>query len=530
VFDWVVTGGTVIDGSGQPATITDLGIQGERIAAIGDLGSAPTRHRIDAKGKTLTPGFIDAHSHSDLTVLANPEFQSTIRQGVTTEIVGNCGLSVAPLRDEALPTVERQLRAYGYEGDVRWRSFAQYLDQLDRVRFSANLAWFVGHGAIRSAAGVHGASVDSTQRGLMRKELESVLDAGALGFSTGLEYEPGRQAAQEEILDLATVVGRRGRFYSSHIRNRDKGLLQAVDEFLEITARSGARGQVSHLNVRYNTGAEPRGWERAIGSIATSRADGVDVMADTTPFTFGIGLMMNVLPPWLSGDGPQRIAERLANPTVRAEVRADVDRYWRFLYRGEWARARPLNSREFPELNGLTFAEIATRRDCEPWDAYLDLLQAAGADMGDLWMLGDLFREEHLVEMIKHPLFLLGVDTMSSQMAGPMAQLMRHNPISFGGHLHYLRRYGLELRVMPLERLIHKMTLMAATRYGLSNRGVLLPGTAADVVILDLGVVAEGDTAQPGRTGVEHVFVNGTHVVDNGRHTGARPGRHLTVQ
>jgi N-acyl-D-amino-acid deacylase len=527
VLDWVISGATVIDGSGRPGTAADVGIRGELISEIGDLGTRPARHRIDGVGKTVTPGFIDAHSHSDLTALANPEFQSTIRQGVTTEVVGNCGLSVAPIQDEAKRVVDRQLRAYGYAGDATWRTFGEYLERLEQARFSANLAWFVGHGALRQAAGIKGTRVDDQQERFMRRELESALDSGALGLSSGLEYEPGRAATTDEILDLATVVGRRAGYYSSHIRNRDRGLASAVDEFLEVTARSGSRGQISHLNVRYGTGAAPHAWEQAVQAMERSRATGVDVMADTTPFTFGIGLMINVLPPWLASEGPSEIAKQLSDLGVRERVRSDVDRYWRFLDRGEWHRARPLNSRAFPDFNGLTIAQIAERSGRDPWDAYLDLIEAAGSDMGDLWMLGDLFTEDHLVEMIEHPLFLLGADTMSSQIVGPMADQMRHNPISFGAHLHFIRRYGRELKVMPLERLVYKMTSMVANRFGLVDRGVLRPGAAADVVVLDLDVVGQGTSSPTGLTGIDHVFVNGAQVIDEGRHTGARPGRHL---
>jgi len=528
MLDLVIAGGMVLDGTGRPARRTDIGVEAGRIAALGDLSEAAADERLDATGMTVTPGFIDAHSHSDLVAIANPGFESTVRQGVTTEVVGNCGLSNAPLGDSDARSLAARLAGLGYAGDVRWRSFADHCTALEKVGLSVNIAWLVGHGAIRRAAGVNGSKVDATQRRAMRALLEEALDAGALGFSTGLEYDPGKRATVDELIDLAGLVGRRGRYYASHIRNRDEFLLPAVDEFVETVRRSGARGQLSHLNVRYDTCAPPGAWGEAVERMATARDSGLDVLADTTPFTFGIGLMMNILPPWLP-DGPTRIAAVLENPDVRARVEQDIDRYWRFLAKGAWHRARPLNSREHPELNGISFAAIADDLGSAPIDVFLDLLRNAGEGMTDLWMLGDLFHEQHMVEMVSHPLFLLGADTMSSTMSGPMWNRMHHNPISFGAHVQFIKRYGLELRALPVEEVIRKMTGMVAQRFGLSDRGVLTRSAAADIVVLDLSRLDNEFAARGAATGVEHVFVNGVQVIDRGRHTGARPGRQLAA-
>jgi N-acyl-D-aspartate/D-glutamate deacylase len=227
--------------------------------------------------------------------------------------------------------------------------------------------------------------------------------------------------------------------------------------------------------------------------------------------------------------GPAATEDALADPAVRARVALDIDRYWRFLAAGSWDRARPLNSREHPELNGIPISEIAASRGVPPVDVFLDLIRDAGAGMTDLWMLGDLFREQHMVDMVTHPLFLLGADTMSSTMAGPMWERMRHNPISFAAHLWFLRRYALELRVLTVEAVVHKMTGLVAARYRLPGRGVLAPGAAADIAVIDLARLDPTDAASGGPTGVEHVVVNGTLVIAAGVHTGARPGRHLAA-
>jgi N-acyl-D-amino-acid deacylase len=527
VLDWILEGGDVIDGSRAPRRRADVGIRGDRITAVGDLAGAVAGARLDVAGKTVVPGFIDAHSHSDLTVLANPGFESTVRQGVTTEVVGNCGLALAPLAPEDRSSVLAELRSYGYPGPVDWTTIADYRAAISAEGMSANLAWFVGHNRLRAAA--DRCSGEDEARTVMLRHLHDAMEAGAVGLSTGLEYEPGRRADTEELVPLAQVVAKHGGFYASHIRNRDAALLEAVDEFIDVVRRSGVRGQVSHLNVRSNTGAPTDGWERAVGMIEDARRDGFDVMADTTAFTFGIGLMANVLPPWLFEADAAHAAAQLGDRESRRRVIDDVDRYWRFLHRGEWHRARLLSSLQLPELNGLTFAEIAEQRGQAPWDAFLDILQAAGPQLQSVWMVGELFTEDHMVDMVRHPLFLLGADTMSARADGAMGSSFR-NPISYGAHVHFLLRYGLQLGIMPVEDLVWKMTSMPAERFGLADRGTLRPGSMADVVVVDLGRLEERLSPPAYARGIDFVFVNGTLVIDRGEHTGARPGRHLSRQ
>ncbi len=525
-MDLIIQGGLVYDGTGDPPRVADVGIDGDRIVEIGNLDGVAAE-RIAAGGAVVTPGFIDIHSHSDLTLLANPGFESTIRQGVTTEVVGNCGLSLAPLLPDDRPAVTRQLRAYGYEGDVGWGSFAEYVEHVEREGVAVNLAWLIGHSAVRAAAGASGTDADETQVAAMHALLDGAMDAGAWGISTGLEYDPGRLASAAEIARVAAAAGRRGGFYASHIRNRDAHLLEAVDEAISIARVSGAGGQISHLNVRRNTGAPPNAWDRAIEQIERARADGVDVMADATPFTFGLGLMVNLLPEWATHGGPAATASRLADPVLRARIRRDLDRYWRFLDRGDWGRAGPVNNRAFPAWNGQTFEQIAAASGREPGDAYLEILAAAGLDMNGLFMMGDLFDEPDLIKMIQHPLFLLGADTMSSRTDGLMGRLMGHNAISFAGHVHFLLRYGLELKVLPFEALIRKMTGLPAERFGFKDRGFLRVGALADVAVLRLDRLVERISPPGYASGVDEVLVNGVRVVAAGETTGARPGRTL---
>jgi N-acyl-D-amino-acid deacylase len=287
--------------------------------------------------------------------------------------------------------------------------------------------------------------------------------------------------------------------------------------------------QVSHLNVRHNTGAAPGAWQRAADTVERARRDGLDVMADMTPFREGTGSLRAILPPWFVAEGPERMAALLEDPRVRARLRAECDRYWRFIHRGEWDRVRVMASAAFPEVNGLTFTEIARLWERDPWDCYFDLLAAAESGSGGLSAMAVLFTDEHLAEVIRHPLFSLAVDGWTSRVDGPLAERSRH-PLNYAGMVHYLTHHVRTRHTLRLEEAIRKMTSLPATRFELRGRGVLRPGAYADVVVFDFDALDDGSTIEQPHAycrGVEHVLVNGTAVVAEGEHTGARPGRML---
>ncbi len=527
-MDVLIRGGSVIDGSGAPAYPADVAIDGERIAEIGALEAAQARRVIDATGKVVCPGFVDPHSHSDWSLLANPTAESTIRQGVTTEVVGNCGWSYAPVTHLSAPQQLGRMRTFAYNGPIEWSSFGEHLDFLSRAGHTPNLAWFVGHNAIRWAAGVRGPRPSEEQLRQMEEFVREAMEAGALGMSTGLEFNPGREATTEELVRLNAVAGSLGGWYTSHIRNRDTHLLAAIDEFLRIAREGGTRAEISHLNVRHNTGAPEDGWRRAVERMAAAREDGLDVLADTTPLRDGIGQMAGILPPWVLADGAEAAAELLRDRRVRERLRGECDRYWRFIHRGEWHRVRVQATPDFPELEGKSFPQISELWGKDEWDCYFDILAASGPALESILWVGELFTDAHLAEMISHPLFNLGVDTFTSRDSGPLAEVTRH-PLSYAGHVHYLTHHVREQGTLRLEEAIRKMTSMPAEHFGL-DRGRLAAGRPADVVVFDYGElddVATLDNPVAYAHGVEHVLVNGVVVVEDARHTGARPGRHL---
>ncbi len=532
-MDILIRNGLVADGTGNPLYPADVQIKDDRIAAVGRLPLTQDIRIIDATGKIVCPGFIDCHSHTDWTIHTNPTVQSTIRQGVTTEIVGNCGMGNAPTSDLSRENVASRLREFCYEEPVTWSSFGEYLDAISQMGTSCNLAWFVSHGAIRESIGIGGSTASSDinedQMRTMENSVREAMEAGALGLSTGIEYEPGRLASTEEILRLAKVAGEYDGFYASHLRNYAESLQAAVEEFIEIVNLSGTRGQISHLNVRYNTGAADGAWQRAVETIEQARHDGLNIQTDCVGFKDGFGCLAAILPPWLRTGGPEQTAKLLQDPKVRLKVRNECDRYWRFLHRGEWDRVRIIQNEQFPEIAGMNFFEIADLWGKGVWDCYFDILVAAGSGLDRLLALGLVFTEEHVTEMVRHPLFSLEGDIPSSSLDGPLKNKFPYRA-SFAGMIHFLTYHVKEKHTLSIEDAIRKMTSMPATHFGLRDRGFIRKGGYADVVVFDydqLDDVSTNENPLAYAKGVEFVIVNGTLVVDNANHTGTRPGRNL---
>jgi N-acyl-D-amino-acid deacylase len=498
VLDLIIRGGLVVDGSGAPGYAADVVVDGDRIAEVtppGHLPAGAAAREIDANGKIVCPGFVDAHSHSDWSIHTNPTAESTVRQGVTTEIVGNCGLTNAPIGDASREQVERRLRGFGYDGPASWSTFDEYLDNVAAMGTSINLGWFVGHSTIRAAAGVVGSRVSAAQGEAMRGLVHEAMTAGAIGLSTGLEFEPGRTATRDELVDLATVVGTHGGLYTSHIRNRDAALQPAVDEFLDVAQQAGTPGQLSHLNVRHNTGAADGAWQTAVASMERRRREGLDVLADMTPLRDGIGLLAGILPPWLRAAGEAGATAMLRDPAVRQRLRGECDRYWRFIHRGEWQRVRLQASAQHPELNGMTFPEIADHWHKDEWECLFDILAAAGPSLDDVTGVAMLFSDEHLDQMAAHPLFCFAVDGYTSRVDGPLSERTRH-PLSYSGMVHYLTTHVRERHTVSLEEAVRKMTSLPATRFGLDDRGAIRQGARADLVVLDFDRLEDGSTAE----------------------------------
>ena len=352
MLDVLIRNGWVADGTGSPPFLGDVAIEGGEIVEVGRLGAAATATRvIDASGKVVCPGFVDPHSHSDFSLLANPTAESTIRQGVTTEVVGNCGWSYAPVSDHSREYMSGRLHTFGFDGPViPWTTFGEHLDFLSDVGHTPNLAWFVGHNSIRLAAGVSGPHPTELQAALMDRFMREAMEAGALGMSTGLEFNPGREATTAELVRLNAIAGEYDGIYTSHVRNRDSGILHAIAEFLEVARAGGIRAEISHLNVRHNTGAPDRGLG-ASGRDDGRRARGGHRRArrhDAVPRR----ARPAVRDPAALGRRrrPRGRARPPARPGDTERLRTECDRYWRFIHKGEWDRVRLQASAQHPGL------------------------------------------------------------------------------------------------------------------------------------------------------------------------------------
>lgn len=529
MLEVVIRGGQVIDGSGAPWVKADVGIEGGRIAVMGDLAETPAAREIDATGKVVAPGFIDCHSHSDWSLLANRGADSTLRMGVTTEVVGNCGLSYAPVSNLNRARLEADVARTSPGTSVAWTTFGEYLAHVGRGGIGANYAFLAGHAAIRSAVmGSDERAARPEEIGSMERLLAQALEEGAIGLSTGLEFVPGRAATPYELISLSRVVAHYRRLHTCHQRTRNEQFVDSVNEIIGICRQAGARLQISHNNRRL--GAPDGAWEQTMEAQDAARREGLDVSCDTTSYVAGLGVMAAVLPPWLFDAGPATAAVRLEDPVIREKVKGDCHRYWLMIDEGQWDivwLGRTTNSLEF---FGKSFDEIGQVTGKDPMDAYLDVLMKEGAGIADAGMFGQVKSPEHLRELMQHPLVSLEADAWTASAEGPLATMVNH-PASFGWTARILGDYVRQRKWLRLEEAIKKMTAMPAAKFGFHNRGLLRPGLVADVVIFDSETVQDNasfDRPAVYPSGIEYVLVNGRLAVDAERLTGTRAGEVLT--
>ena len=523
MYDLIVRGGKVYDGTGAPGIRADVGVIGDRIASVGDLRTVPAIREIDAAGQCVSPGFIDIHSHSDLAVLINPKAESKIRQGVTTEVVGQCGSSPGPLtaRNEAL--IKGMTRDEGLE--ISWTDMAGYVRAVAASGTSVNVVPIVGHGAIRSAAmGMERRAPTADELGEMMQLLDQAMLDGARGFSSGLIYPPSSYADVDELSALAGVVSRHNGIYMTHMRNESEGLLESIEEALEVGRRAGVRVQISHHKAvgRPNWGLP----KQSLPLLEAARREGVDVTADQYPYIASSTGLSSVIPAWAHEGGPESMLARLRNPETAGRLRAEIEAShvkraasWEDLF---------VSSVLVPELKqweGHTIQQIADARGVDPVTAVFDLL-LGGKYVGQV-RFG--MCEEDVKEIMRHPLVMIGSDGSCLAPYGSLGAGKPH-PRNYGTFVRVLGKYVREEGNLSLREAIRKMTSLPASRMLLSDRGLLRPGLAADLVIFDAATVGERATfTDPHQyaAGVDTVIVNGQVTISGGEHTGAMGGRVL---
>ncbi|MBN1483225.1 MAG: D-aminoacylase [Chloroflexia bacterium] len=543
VLDLVLANGRIVDGCGNPWYWGDLGIQGGRIAQLAGVGSLRGRRVIDVQGRYVTPGFIDIHTHSDLSILVNRPAESMVRQGVTLNVIGNCGMGAAPVVEQRLTELRhdwgRLAAAPGV--DWNWRSMSDYLDVLQAGGLGIHVAVLVGHGALRIAAmGLEPRAPSSAELACMQSLLREAMGEGAMGLSTGLVYPPGCFAAADEIVALCRVVAAYGGFYATHIRGERETILEAVAEAIQIGRQAGLPLQISHNAPKYGA---PHDARANLALVEEARARGQDVTVDNDTHTDFGPLLVETLPQHLQERGAAEIAALLRDSTVRRQVREEIvaDRRPAFgpaglLKHGRWERITVLQAPQTPQAVGLSLETWAQQQDQDPFEAYFDLIVQNGDGVMAIFNYID---EADIRRLLQHPLVMICSDGRVEAPYGFLADPPDYCPCSYGEFPGVLERYVRDEPLLTLQEAVRKMTSFPAQRLGLTDRGVLRPGAWADIVVLDLERVRDRATVRypyrfplenyPHRypEGIDYVLVDGVVVVDRAEHTGALPGRVL---
>lgn len=523
-YDLVIAGGFVYDGSGTPPAEVDIGVAGDRIAAVGRIPARRGRTVVEAAGRAVSPGFIDVHDHSDLELLADPRAESAVRQGVTTLISGNCGSSAFPVADAVLEE-SRAAAASEFGIDMDWRDISGFFARLEKNGTAVNYATLVGHGPIRGAAmGFNDRPPSDAELEKMKIQVAADMDAGALGLSTGLEYTPGSFAGPGEITELCRIVAARGGVYATHMRDEGDFLAEAVGEALEAARRSGVKLQISHLKTAF-----PRNWGKAgevLGMIDRAAAEGVEVRADRYPYIAGsTGLSIN-FPTWARQGTTNEFVARLKDPSLEARLREyAAEREAKF---GSWDRVviSGVSTLKNKWAEGLDVLAASARVGKTPFIFMRDLI-VEERDSVDCVLF--MMTEDNLRLILAHPRVGIGSDSSVRAVSGLLAKGKPH-PRAFGTFPRILGKYVREEKILPAEAMIRKMTAAPAEMFGLKDRGVIRKGAFADLVVYDPAAVADTATWEnPHRypAGIEAVIVNGGIVVRAGEHSGRHPGRIL---
>jgi len=517
-FDIILKNGRIIDGTGNPWYRADVGTSGDRVESIGDLSGAGYGRMIDAEGLVVAPGFMDIHSHSDYVTLLDPRVESKIRQGVTTEVVGNCGSSAAPMNEAVREHREKYMRrSLSDDFEFNWETMADYLDLVDAQGASYNLAALVGHGTIRqNVMGYEDKAPSTSEMEEMKDLVAAAMEDGAWGLSTGLIYIPSVYAETEELIELTKVVAEHGGLYCSHIRGEGETLLEAVEEAIRIGGEAGVPVQIAH----FKASGEPH-WGKTVDSlrlVAEGRARGVDVTFDQYPYIASSTGLSALLPHWAQEGGADVLLERLRDPATREKIKA-AD--WRAITT-DLSSIMIATAKNNTQYEGMRVTEIAEKEGKEPRDAVFDLLLAEDAQV-QIVAFG--MSEEDVRRVMRSPYGMVGSDGRAVSPHGVLGGGKPH-PRFYGTFPRVIGHYVRE-GVLSLQEAVRKMTSAPALRLGLKDRGLLREGYKADITVFDPAKVKDEATfIDPHQfaSGIPYVIVNGTVVIDEGEHTGELPG------
>ena len=543
-LDLVVAGARVIDGCGNPWFYGDVGVRGDRVAAVGRPGTLQAPAVVEAGGRYVCPGFIDPHTHSDVSILLHPRADSAVRQGVTTHVTGNCGMSAAPVSEAHRDDAVRNWDHYAWDlAGVAWdwRTFGQYLKALGRAGHAINIAPLVGHGALRLAVvGFAARAVGERELARMERLLDEAMRAGAHGMSSGLVYPPGCFADTDELLRLCRVVARYGGIYTSHVRGERETILEAVAEAIAIGRAAGVAVEVSHNAPKWGA---PEDASANLALMEQARREGLDVTTDNDAHPELAPRLSRALPQPLLDVSRAELLALLADPARREQLRRDIAEdalpgagYLGLVRHGRFERIVILHAGRHPELRGRSVADIAAARCRDPFDVFLDLIVEEEDDVVGIF---DYILEDDIRALLRSPIAMVSSDGLVMPPADDIDDPALYWPCSYGEYAGILARFVREEGVLRLEEAVRKMTSFPAQRFGLHDRGVLRPGLKADLVVFDLERVQDRATNRFPHSypfaniphlhaeGFDWVIVNGEPVIADGEHTGALPGRVL---
>ena len=528
-FDVLVRNGTVYDGTGTPGRRADVGIRGDRIAAVGDLSGARATTVVDATGLAVAPGFINMLSWSTDSLIADGRSQGEIRQGVTTQIMGE-GSSMGPLNAAMKKRATEQMGDVKYE--ITWTTLSEYLKELERRGVSQNVASFVGATTIREhVVGLEDKKPTPAQMDEMRALVRQEMEAGALGIGSSLIYAPAFYAKTPELVALMKAAAPYGGMYISHMRSEGNRLLQAVDELLTIARESNARAEIYHLKA-----AGQANWPKidaVITKVEEARRQGLKITADMYTYTAGATGLDASMPPWVLDGGYDEAYKRLRDPAIRKKIAAAIrtpTNEWENLFLSAGSPDRVLlvefKSDKLKPLTGKTLAEAAKLRGEDPVETIMNLVLEDQSRVGTVYFM---MSEDNLRKQIALPWLSFGSDASSMAPEPPFTKSSAH-PRAYGNFARLLGKYVREEKVITLAEAVRKLSGLPATNLELDRRGFLKEGLYADVVVFDPATIADRatfDKPHQYAVGMKHVFVNGAQVLKDGEHTGAKPGRAL---
>lgn len=529
-YDLIIRNGHIIDGAGNPWYAADIGIRGDRIIAIGNLASASAKKTLDATGLVVAPGFIDMLGQSETALLIDNRSQSKLSQGITTEITGE-GWSIAPQNPQTIGPNRRAFEHYHL--NVDWTTLDGYFQRLSKQGTPLNIGTYVGATQVRMAVIGEGDRAPSpAELDQMKSLVAQAMCDGAFGLSTALIYPPGHYAKTEELIELAKVAGHYGGLYASHMRSEGRTEDAAVDEALRIGREGGLPVEIFHLKII----GQPR-WgtmPKLAAKIQAARDSGLDVAASMYPYVAGGTALAAALPPWVADGGRAKMLDRLKDPAVRARIRTELASEhddWENLYLGSGGPSGILtvvdpDAPALKEYSGKRLAQYAADQHKDGIDALIDFVIATNAQAGALFFIGS---EDDLQYGLKQPWTSIGLDASEESLDGPLFSPHGH-PRAYGSMPRFLGHYVRDMKLMPLEQAVRKITSLPAQREHLANRGLLKEGFFADVTVFDPKTIIDTATyEQPAQLskGVKFVIVNGQLEYDDSRLTGVTAGRAL---